>query len=135
MNGVDLELRTFSDQTELTSRVRADPDHTRDDPDAPATTPEPSRTYQCILVLAAFLMIFHIIGINSIYGLFQVRNAPSDGGFIPSLILVFPGILHLLRDEHSGGPRPGRPSVARRHSRKRPHLERVDLRQPNDGLL
>lgn len=34
----------------------------------------PSRTYQLLLLLSGFLMIFHIIGINSIYGLFQVRT-------------------------------------------------------------
>ncbi|KAI0800538.1 MFS general substrate transporter [Fomes fomentarius] len=32
---------------------------------------EPSRNYQYLLVLAGFMMTFHVIGINSIYGLFQ----------------------------------------------------------------
>ncbi|PIL31292.1 MFS general substrate transporter [Ganoderma sinense ZZ0214-1] len=32
---------------------------------------EPSRTYQALLVFAGFMMLGHIIGINSIYGLFQ----------------------------------------------------------------
>ncbi|KIP03451.1 hypothetical protein PHLGIDRAFT_110846 [Phlebiopsis gigantea 11061_1 CR5-6] len=31
----------------------------------------PSRQYQAILLLAGFTMIFHVIGINSIYGIFQ----------------------------------------------------------------
>lgn len=35
--------------------------------------PQPSQTYQCLLVFAGFMMTFHVIGINSIYGLFQVR--------------------------------------------------------------
>ncbi|KAH9935983.1 MFS general substrate transporter [Epithele typhae] len=33
--------------------------------------PEPSRTYKCMLIFAGFMMTFHVIGINSIYGLFQ----------------------------------------------------------------
>lgn len=32
----------------------------------------PSRKYQTVLLLAGFAMIFHVIGINSIYGIFQV---------------------------------------------------------------
>ncbi|OSD00871.1 MFS general substrate transporter [Trametes coccinea BRFM310] len=32
---------------------------------------EPSKSYQCLLVFAGFMMTFHVIGINSIYGLFQ----------------------------------------------------------------
>lgn len=31
----------------------------------------PSRTYQAMLLGAGFAMIFHVIGINSIYGIFQ----------------------------------------------------------------
>ena len=33
---------------------------------------EPTRAYQCLIVFAGFMMIFHTIGINSIYALFQV---------------------------------------------------------------
>lgn len=33
---------------------------------------QPSRSYQCALLLAGFTMIFHVIGLNSIYGIFQV---------------------------------------------------------------
>lgn len=33
---------------------------------------QPSRRYQTILLAAGFMMIFHVIGINSIYGIFQV---------------------------------------------------------------
>ncbi|RPD82855.1 MFS general substrate transporter [Lentinus tigrinus ALCF2SS1-7] len=35
------------------------------------STSEPSQAYKCLLVLAGFMMTFHVIGINSIYGLFQ----------------------------------------------------------------
>ena len=38
----------------------------------PPDVPQPSQTYQCLLVFAGFMMTFHVIGINSIYGLFQV---------------------------------------------------------------
>ena len=33
---------------------------------------QPSRRYQTVLLAAGFAMIFHVIGINSIYGIFQV---------------------------------------------------------------
>lgn len=38
----------------------------------PPDVSQPSQTYQCLLVFAGFMMTFHVIGINSIYGLFQV---------------------------------------------------------------
>lgn len=34
----------------------------------------PTRKYQAALLAAGFLMIFHVIGINSIYGVFQVST-------------------------------------------------------------
>ncbi|KAI8990640.1 MFS general substrate transporter [Trametes punicea] len=37
----------------------------------PSAVPQPSKAYQCLLVFAGFMMTFHVIGINSIYGLFQ----------------------------------------------------------------
>ncbi|KAI0778864.1 MFS general substrate transporter [Trametes elegans] len=33
--------------------------------------PQPSQMYQCLLVFSGFMMTFHVIGINSIYGIFQ----------------------------------------------------------------
>ena len=41
----------------------------------PGTTFEdarPSRSYQAILIISGFLMIFQVMGLNSIYGVFQV---------------------------------------------------------------
>jgi hypothetical protein len=34
--------------------------------------PQPSRLYQCTLVLAGFLATFQTIGLNQTYGIFQV---------------------------------------------------------------
>lgn len=34
----------------------------------------PTRQYQTALLISAFLMIFQVIGINSVYGVFQVRE-------------------------------------------------------------
>ena len=36
----------------------------------------PSRSYQAMLLVAGFTMIFHVIGINSIYGIFQASFKP-----------------------------------------------------------
>ena len=73
-SGQVLALRTFSTLSDnpqvsatngsVRSLNTADPSDARPE--------EPTRTYQCLLVFAGFMMIFHIIGINSIYGLFQV---------------------------------------------------------------
>ncbi|KAM5539964.1 hypothetical protein V8D89_006467 [Ganoderma adspersum] len=71
-SGQVLALRTFSalsDNPEISAgngsrrSVNTGPSDARPD--------EPSRTYQCLLVFAGFMMIVHTIGINSIYGLFQ----------------------------------------------------------------
>jgi hypothetical protein len=34
----------------------------------------PTRRYQCLLLLSGFLMIFHVVGINSVFGIFQVGS-------------------------------------------------------------
>ena len=70
-------------------------------PQEPENMWEPSRRYQAILLLAGFTMIFHVIGINSIYGIFQVsmrtvrrglrfrcNNAPSTRNFIRHLLPI-----------------------------------------------
>lgn len=54
-------------------------DTQRADEDVPS---QPSQTYQCLLVFAGFMMTFHVIGINSIYGLFQVRMCSSYMGLL-----------------------------------------------------
>lgn len=38
------------------------------------TLSRPTRTYQVMLLLAGSMMIFHIIGINQVFGIFQVRR-------------------------------------------------------------
>ncbi|KAI9066472.1 MFS general substrate transporter [Trametes sanguinea] len=43
-----------------------------------SATSEPSKSYQCLLVFAGFMMTFHVIGINSIYGLFQEFYTSSE---------------------------------------------------------
>ncbi|KAH9950974.1 MFS general substrate transporter [Amylocystis lapponica] len=45
--------------------------HTDEPPDNATVYVQPTRQYQILLVLSSFMMIFHVIGINSIYALFQ----------------------------------------------------------------
>lgn len=45
--------------------------------DADRHTPipaQPERRYQVLLLLSGFFMTFHVIGINSVYGIFQVSK-------------------------------------------------------------
>ncbi|KAI0334031.1 MFS general substrate transporter [Cubamyces sp. BRFM 1775] len=48
----------------------------------PPDVPQPSQTYQCLLVFAGFMMTFHVIGINSIYGLFQEFYTSPDTSIV-----------------------------------------------------
>ena len=41
-------------------------------PENAATDQRPTRRYQVLLLLSGFFMTFHVIGINFIYGVFQV---------------------------------------------------------------
>jgi hypothetical protein len=41
-------------------------------PENAATDQRPTRRYQIMLLLSGFFMTFHVIGINFIYGVFQV---------------------------------------------------------------
>jgi hypothetical protein len=41
-------------------------------PENAATDQRPARRYQIMLLLSGFFMTFHVIGINFIYGVFQV---------------------------------------------------------------
>ncbi|KAI0713111.1 monocarboxylate transporter [Cerioporus squamosus] len=69
--GDGILLRTFShgaNHPETVAEVGGAPNG-EDDANVPAA--EPSQSYKCLLVLAGFMMTFHVIGINSIYGLFQ----------------------------------------------------------------
>lgn len=78
-----LALRSFTDNVERGNPSSdlhdSSPNYTQE-PGASGSsvTSDSSRRYQFLLVLAAFTMIFHIIGINSIYGLFQVRSVHND---------------------------------------------------------
>ncbi|KAH9854291.1 MFS general substrate transporter [Lenzites betulinus] len=70
--GDTLSLRTLRSHTSETGpnyeASRTTDIHRTDLDDVPS---QPSQTYQCLLVFAGFMMTFHVIGINSIYGLFQ----------------------------------------------------------------
>jgi hypothetical protein len=44
-------------------------------PENAATDQRPTRRYQVMLLLSGFFMTFHVIGINFIYGVFQVSSA------------------------------------------------------------
>ena len=43
-------------------------------PEGAASDERPSRRYQAALLIAGFLMIFQVIGLNQVYGVFQVRR-------------------------------------------------------------
>ena len=43
-------------------------------PEGAASDERPSRHYQVALLIAGFLMIFQVIGLNQVYGVFQVRS-------------------------------------------------------------
>ena len=71
-----LVLRTFrshSGQPENATSATSASGRSLEETETPPTE-QASRTYQCLLVFAGFMMTFHVIGINSIYGLFQVRR-------------------------------------------------------------
>ncbi|KAJ7105853.1 MFS general substrate transporter [Mycena epipterygia] len=77
-SGVTIELQP-------TRRVSVQ-SHTLQDTGADAEDAPPTRRYQALLILSAFMMIFHIIGINSVFGIFQdfytspESNIPSARG-------------------------------------------------------
>lgn len=48
-----------------------------DVPDTATDDLRPTRRYQCLLLLSGFLMIFHVIGINSVFGIFQASGNPT----------------------------------------------------------
>jgi hypothetical protein len=55
-------------------------------PDNAATDQGPTRQYQILLLLSGFIMIFHVIGINMIYGIFQVSCTTVRTHWSPVLI-------------------------------------------------
>ncbi|KAH7926862.1 MFS general substrate transporter [Leucogyrophana mollusca] len=57
-----------------------------DDTAPPATSnSRPTKQYQALLLVSGFLMIFHVIGINSIFGVFQ-EYYTSPGSNIPGAV-------------------------------------------------
>lgn len=94
-----IELRVFNPQPgddrhgEEEESARAAPNTEHEDSQQPAEGDwRPTRKYQAILLAAGFAMIFHVIGINSIYGIFQV-NLPMRSRARP--LRLFLGVLHL----------------------------------------
>ncbi|KAI0640143.1 MFS general substrate transporter [Trametes polyzona] len=93
--GDALSLRTFHSHT---SQIESAPQASSSGQvvhhavtDATDVPSQPSQTYQCLLVFAGFMMTFHVIGINSIYGLFQefytspetnIRNAQGQDALV-----------------------------------------------------
>jgi hypothetical protein len=62
-------LRDFADRTNV-----HDSDSGRTTVAGSDIEPPPTRRYQTLLILSGSLMIFHVIGINSVFGIFQVRS-------------------------------------------------------------
>lgn len=73
--------RIFTDdqENEQVSRLTPPSDNVNLDSQAPLAPP--TRTYQVMLLIAGSMMIFHIIGINQVFGIFQVRVALRDLSF------------------------------------------------------
>jgi hypothetical protein len=69
-----------------------------DPPDTATNDLRPTRRYQSLLLLSGFLMIFHVIGINSVFAIFQVsighrrrhraEASISRRNFIPPLRVI-----------------------------------------------
>ncbi|KAJ7627069.1 major facilitator superfamily domain-containing protein [Roridomyces roridus] len=73
-------------------------EHTSSSASAPAVDddPPPTRAYQALLLLSGFMMILHIIGINSVFGIFQGTIGSgltwSGGIFVNPLITRFKSV-------------------------------------------
>jgi len=77
----------------------------------PVPNSPPATSYQILLVLAGALMTFHVIGINQVYGIFQVMPCVlllSLPPYLPTCLLT--GVLHVAPEQH---PRRSRPRRAR----------------------
>jgi hypothetical protein len=66
--------------------------------------PQPSRMYQCVLVLAGFFATFQTIGLNQTYGIFQASLLAMS---LPRLspdtyirMLFWTGFLYVIRQQH-----------------------------------
>jgi hypothetical protein len=70
-SAVHVELEQFSPRGAVNERNAASGMSEEVEPESPW---QPTRTYQAMLLAAGFGMIFQVIGINSIYGIFQVST-------------------------------------------------------------
>jgi hypothetical protein len=80
---IRIEHRTGLDTTSETHQLGIVRSLNNTAHDTPATTASnetlpyyserPSRQYQTLLLISGFLMIFHVIGIGQVYGIFQVN--------------------------------------------------------------
>ena len=95
----------------------------------------PSRKYQAVMLAAGFTMIFHVIGINSIYGIFQVRHLQVLFTSDEANSIVLLGVLHVSCVEYQGRSRARRTSFTGRDHRHRPDMEREHLRQSSRSPL
>lgn len=81
----DIELeRTRSEQSEanlLSEVARHSSNHVDQESNGNGTAVQaverPTKQYQMLLLLSGFFMTFHVIGINSVYGIFQVSFLPN----------------------------------------------------------
>lgn len=102
------------------------------------TDARPSRRYQIALVVGGFFMIFQVMGLNSIYGVFQVRSRsqitvdPSFFSCSCRLIEKLLGVLYVFIDHYSGCRGPGRFGQSGRDPRLWLYLGRGYIRQPLD---
>lgn len=110
---------------------------TDEQPQDAFTDTRPTKRYQALLLLSGFTMIFQVIGINSIYGVFQVRVcSPFKALFAATeahLSLHFVGVLYLVRKQYTRCYRSRRTGFTRRHNRCWSHVGREHIRQPLDG--
>lgn len=70
-------VKSDSPQIRVTVDDSLDEAQTVTVPDGAVSDARPSRRYQVALLLAGFSMIFQVFGLNSVYGVFQVRIRTS----------------------------------------------------------
>jgi hypothetical protein len=103
------------------------------------TDVRPTKRYQTLLLLSGFMMIFHVIGINQIFGVFQVRVCrhiillPATGRLNSFLRVVMLGLLYLTGEQHTRCYWPRCARFARWHNRRWANMGGEHLRQPMDG--
>lgn len=66
-------VKSDSPQIRVTVDDSLDEAQTVTVPDGAVSDARPTRRYQVALLLAGFSMIFQVFGLNSVYGVFQVR--------------------------------------------------------------